>query len=561
MRLSLLTKLAIAILGTVVLTSGAMSVIQHVLYSRTFAGVLGKIQTGSNELQQASAVDILQEIAMATEGSLARGEREVFKDFAKKQNRLKAIEEFSLYGRSGTIELSSKQERVGQQVEAAIWSKAQSTKDHFLIENDNEYAFYQPLHVDADLRRLHPDWKIGDLFGILRLRVSKDRINAMLGEAEADYRASSNRVVMIVVVSIVVAVGLAFAIALLLCNVMLRPLRNTVQAMERVAAGDYTQQVIVHAKDEFGRMATAVNSAVKATADAMRRVRENTESLAGFAGQLSDTATQLANGAEETTSQSTQVAAAAEQMTTNMTAAATATEEMSTNVKVVATAVEELTASISDVAKSAEQASGVARNAAQLATASNTQIGELGVAANAIGSVIEVIREIAEQTNLLALNATIEAARAGEAGKGFAVVATEVKELAKQTGEATEDIRKRIEAIQGATGQAVQSINNISEIIHRVDQLSHTIAAAVEEQSTTTKEIARNVAQSSTVAATVARGVAESASASREISQTIVGVDQAAKRAAQGACQAQTASQELSRMADTLQALVGQFSV
>ncbi len=203
----------------------------------------------------------------------------------------------------------------------------------------------------------------------------------------------------------------------------------------------------------------------------------------------------------------------------------------------------------------------MAGNAAQLVTASNTQIRELGGAADEIGKVIELIQNIAEQTNLLALNATIEAARAGDAGKGFAVVATEVKELARQTASATEDIRKRVEGIQGSTGLAVKSIGDISEVVKQVNELSQTIASAVEEQSITTREIGKNMLQSSTAAQMVARGVAESATATHEITQNIVRVDKAAKQAAVGAAQTQTAGRELSQVADQLQSLVAQFTV
>jgi len=203
----------------------------------------------------------------------------------------------------------------------------------------------------------------------------------------------------------------------------------------------------------------------------------------------------------------------------------------------------------------------VADNAAQLVSTSNSQIGELGGAADEIGKVIEVIQDIAEQTNLLALNATIEAARAGDAGKGFAVVATEVKELAKQTASATEDIRKRIKGIQGSSGRAVKSIGDISDVVKQVNELSRMIASVVEEQSITTKEIARNMVQSSNAAQMVSRGVAESATATQEITRNIVGVDQAARQSAQGAAQTQTTSRELSTVAEQLQGLVGQFKV
>ena len=188
-------------------------------------------------------------------------------------------------------------------------------------------------------------------------------------------------------------------------------------------------------------------------------------------------------------------------------------------------------------------------------------IGQLGSAADEIGKVIEVIQDIAEQTNLLALNATIEAARAGDAGKGFAVVATEVKELAKQTADATEDIRSRITGIQGSTQEVVHSIDEISKVIAEVNSVSTTIAAAVEEQSVTTKEIAKNVAQTSEAASTISTGVAESASASEEITRSITEVDTAAKSTASAATLTKETGTSLSSLAGELQGLVGKFNV
>jgi methyl-accepting chemotaxis protein len=361
-------------------------------------------------------------------------------------------------------------------------------------------------------------------------------------------------------VMIVIAFGMAWGTT----RSIVVPIKGFVDFTGLLAQGDFSKDIAPESckrGDEMGDLARGFEKMVSSTRSLLKSMMENSQTVASSATELAATATQLAGGAEETTNQSAQVAAAAEEMSTNMGGMSASTEEMSTNIKVMASAIEELTSSISEVAKSAERAAGVAGNAAQLVSTSNSQIGELGNAADEIGKVIEVIQDIAEQTNLLALNATIEAARAGDAGKGFAVVATEVKELAKQTATATEDIRKRIEGIQGSTGLTVKSIGDISEVVKQVNDLSRTIASAVEEQSITTKEIAKNVSQSSTAAQTVARSVAESATATQEITRSIVGVDQAAKQAAQGAAQTQITGRELSRVAEQLQIAVGQFKV
>ena len=224
-------------------------------------------------------------------------------------------------------------------------------------------------------------------------------------------------------------------------------------------------------------------------------------------------------------------------------------------------AVEEMTATIGEIAKNAEHVSSVAANAALLAKTSNDNIGELRQAADQIGRVIEVIQDIAEQTNLLALNATIEAARAGEAGKGFAVVATEVKELAKQTAGATEDIRKRIEGIQADIGHTVHAISEIAQAIGNVNDASRTIASAVEEQSITAREVARNLAQTSITVETVSRGVAETATVTKEVTQNIVDVERSIKQTAEGVQLACEVTTQLSHVTRQLQETIAGFEV
>jgi methyl-accepting chemotaxis protein len=357
-----------------------------------------------------------------------------------------------------------------------------------------------------------------------------------------------------------IAVG---TITILFAKKIIRPLLAVTDGLKDIAQGegDLTKRLKADSNDEVGELAGWFNTFLEKLQGIIRQIVGNAKTIAGSSTELSATATQLASGAEEATNQSSTVASAAEEMATNMNNMAAVTEQMTVNIKTISAATQQMTASISEIAKNAGQASTVAGNATSIAQSSNETIGQLGNAADEIGKVIQVIQDIAEQTNLLALNATIEAARAGDAGKGFAVVATEVKELAKQTAEATEDIRGRIEGIQSSTGQAVKSIGLISDVIQQVNEISRTIASAVEEQNVTTKEIAQNVAQTSHAAETVSVGVTQSAMASKEITQNIAGVDQAAKQTAEGAAHTQSAGVELSKLAEALQTLVGQFQV
>jgi methyl-accepting chemotaxis protein len=222
--------------------------------------------------------------------------------------------------------------------------------------------------------------------------------------------------------------------------------------------------------------------------------------------------------------------------------------KVSQNLQTVATGAEEMGASIKEIAKNASEAAKIATSAVKVAeTTTNATVSKLGESSTEIGQVIKVITSIAQQTNLLALNATIEAARAGEAGKGFAVVANEVKELAKETAKATEDISRKIEAIQTDTKAAVDAIASISEVINQVNGISSTIATAVEEQNATTNEMARNVS--------------EAAQGSGEITNNIAGVAQAAESTSRGATDTQKAAQQLVETSAELRRLVDQFKI
>jgi methyl-accepting chemotaxis protein len=285
-------------------------------------------------------------------------------------------------------------------------------------------------------------------------------------------------------------------------------------------------------KGDYRKIVEGINKTLEMVVEPLKVTAQNASTLASSSEELTAVSQQMAGNAEETATQANVVSAAS--------------EEVSKNVASVASASEEMQASIREIAKNANESARVAKNAVNVAHSTNETVKKLGESSQEIGNVIKVITSIAQQTNLLALNATIEAARAGEAGKGFAVVANEVKELAKQTAKATEDIGQKIEAIQGDTKGAVTAIEEISNIINQVNDISNSIASAVEEQTVTTNEIGHSVTEA-------AKGVGD-------IAKNIGGVALAAKNTTQGANDTQKASAELSHMAAQLQKVVSRFT-
>ncbi len=397
----------------------------------------------------------------------------------------------------------------------------------------------------------------------LAVKMDTDEAFAAASAVQAQAASTKASLLWSSVVVTILAIGVVLAVAYWMNRTIASPIKSMVAIARDIAEGDadLTKRINVNSNDEVGDLAKWFNVFIERIQRIIGQVAVNSQQLSEASHALTQTASHLQEGAVSTTAQSSTVSAAAEEMSINMKNMAASTEQMSANVRTVASAAEEMTATINEIARNAEQSASVADQASRLTEISNQKVAGLGVAADEIGKVIEVIQDIAEQTNLLALNATIEAARAGEAGKGFAVVATEVKELAKQTATATDDIRRRIEGIQSSSGEAVDAIRQITSVINSVNEVARTIAAAVEEQSITTRDIAENVAQTATAATTVSQGVRESAAASTEITRNIGCVAEGAKETAYAANETSTSGADVARLASELQTMVAQFQV
>jgi methyl-accepting chemotaxis protein len=362
-----------------------------------------------------------------------------------------------------------------------------------------------------------------------------DALNALERKAAAGRAAAAHATAAtgrtVGIGTLVAGLAIALFLGVLVARTITRPLRVVGRALDAMADGDLTVAAHWDAKDEVGQMASSFARAQAATRNTVETLATSAEALASSSAQLAGTSHQIADSAEEASSQATLVSAAAEQV--------------SRNIQTVAAGSEEMGSSIGEISRNANEAAKVAAEAVEVAGSTTHTVAKLGESSTEIAEVVKVITSIAEQTNLLALNATIEAARAGEAGKGFAVVATEVKELAQETARATEDIARRVQAIQGDTAGAVEAIAEISGIIGRINDYQLTIASAVEEQSATTGEMNRNVA--------------EAAAGAGQIAQNITGVATSTQLTTQNVVESQRSAADLARMSTELQELVGRF--
>lgn len=376
----------------------------------------------------------------------------------------------------------------------------------------------------------------------------------------------NSKVTSIIIVMLVIS-GIIFVVTISLCLLIvfgiIGSLKNMIASFKDIAEGegDLTKRITITGKDEINELAGWFNKFMEQLQGIILAILNNSESVGQQSQKLSDIGATLSGNAHETSEKSNNVAVAAEEMSANMNSVASAMEQSTTNTTMVASAAEEMTATINEIAINAEQAHEISEAAVNQAKTTSSRMVDLDNAAEAISKVTETITEISEQTNLLALNATIEAARAGEAGKGFAVVANEIKELAKQTAEATLDIKNQIDGVQGTTNATVKDITEITEIINNVNEIVATISTAVGEQSAATEEIANNINQAAQGLGEVNENVSQISVAAESITEDISLVNNASTEISSSSRNVDSSSAELQEMAHQLQKILGQFKV
>ncbi len=342
-------------------------------------------------------------------------------------------------------------------------------------------------------------------------------------------------------------------------NMLIDSMISITSVAKEIAKGNL--QVSIQPRSAQDDLMIAISSMVQGLANMIRNVNESAQTLASASTELAVTSNKMVEETTRVTEKSSTVAAATEEMSANSKSVADGMVHTTNNLTSVAAATEQMTSTISEIASNTEKARAISGDAVHQAEAVANMMKELGRSAQEIGKVTEAITSISAQTNMLALNATIEAARAGAAGKGFAVVANEIKELAKQTDSATEDIKGRISGIQASTGTAMMDIDKISSVIRNVSEIVTTIAVAIEEQSAVTRDIATNISQATSGVSEGTERVSQTSTVSQSIAQDISGVNMSAKELDLASKQINTSANELSRLSEQLRALIGNFRV
>lgn len=446
---------------------------------------------------------------------------------------------------------------------ATVREQRQNLTDHVewlrKFEARNEALVLEP-EITEGIRALRPEFEnyaaLANEIVELQLRGERARVQALYPrfteqferiepiaeklsetiehENEADQKAlqRTTNVGQIVMVAISLLAALTLlVVANRVTRSIVEPLSSMGRVMDAVAGGDLDARTQLVREDELGRLGHSIDRAVESMARALVGIARNAEAVAGSAASLERVSEDLNRSADETSTRSQQASAAA--------------EEVDASVRMVANSSQQMTTSIREVSQGTHEAVTVGATAMRVAGEANTTIRQLGESSEQIDNVVRVISSIAEQTNILALNAEIEAARAGEAGRGFSVVANEVKDLAKETARATEDIARRVSAIRSDSRAAVQAIGEITQIIERIGATQNHIADNMKEQAAGITEISR--------------GMNEASVGTAEIANNITAVAAVAERGAASAQETRRAAELLATQAAELQDQVGAF--
>lgn len=493
--------------------------------------------------------------------AMAQGDMDGLSNILQRLSHVEGLLECSLIGTNGRVNYSSQMSALGKPLDPALRHQLFTQGQRLDRRTAEAIEIYQPVVTEESCLQCH-DWKIGQVGGVEVLRLSTTELLRAQDEWQAtvgDLRRASTFAGVTSGVGIVV--GLSIVVAVLLRRLLARPLTAVVHAFESLKKGNLTVRISSHSRDEIGDLARHFNGFAMNLQEKIQHIAGGADRLADSADTLTTVSHQMAEGATQASECSIGVAASVSQMSSNSKSVAAGMERVTSRLSEIATATEEMSASIGEIAGTSENARGITRNATRQAGRVSEMVQKLSHSAQDIGKVTETISQISDQTSLLALNATIEAARAGAAGKGFAVVAHEIKELARQTAEATEDIRAKVSGIQDSTSGTLGDLEQIRAVINEITEIVNTVASAIEEQSAVTRDIARHVNDAATEVQSANHQVSEVSKASQSVSRDLSLVIDATTDMVKGTSQTRGNALDLSALAGLLRQTVSQFHV
>lgn len=442
--------------------------------------------------------------------------------------------------------------------------KQKNLYDKF-VKTDDALHYFKPIKLTKDCLYCHGDpkgekdptggikegWKVGEIHGSFEIISS-------LGPMKASIKAAVIKSC-IVTFFIIIAAAL-FAWFFMKINI-LNPVKKIQLIIQKLGQGDLTGEITKTSDDELGIISDELLKTQNALIENIGGLLKTSDIMQDAAKYLENLSSEMSVSSKDTTVQSESVAAASEELSSNMNSVAAAVEETATNVSMVSDSAEEINQRISETAENTEKAKTISEKAVNQANEASIEVNKLGDAAKEIGKTIEIITEISEQTNLLALNATIESARAGEAGKAFAVVADEIKKLARQTYDANEEVKQKVNDMTSSAGSTLTQIKKISDVIVEVNDIISGVTSSMEEQRTSVSEITENVSQASQGTSEVSENTAQASEASAEIAQSIAKVNSNAFDTNQKCGNVNDSSKKLMEIVESINKMIKSYKV